>query len=161
MMDEPFLLDTDEGEAIRFAGSLVIERITAEDTNGAYSLIEQHGAPGFETPYHVHHDEMEVFYVTEGEITVFTEGGTFTATPGRTVVLPPDQPHGFRVTGNGPGRILVICSPAGLEEFFHEAGEPATDRTIPEPSEPDEELMNALADKYNLEFLGPLPDSSE
>lgn len=161
MPEQPFLFDRDEGAAIWFAGSLVLVRLTGEETGGAYSLLEQHGDPGFETPYHVHHDEREVFYVTDGTIRVFTEDGAFEATRGQTVVLPRGEPHGFRVIGDSPGRILVLCSPPGLEAFFREAGEPAAERAIPERSETDEDEIESLASKYEVEILGPLPDRTE
>lgn len=137
---------------------LVEDRVTAGDTGGAYSLTEHRIPPGGETPYHVHHGEEEVVYVVDGELTVVTEEGSEAVTGGATVVVPRGAAHGLRATGEGPARILVICSPAGLEEFFHEAGEPAGARELPEPSEPDVDRMAALAPDYGLELRGPLPE---
>lgn len=155
---EPSLLASDDGRASWFANMLVEDRVTAEDTGGAYSLTEHRIPPGGETPYHVHHDEEEVVYVVEGELSAVTEDGSEPVTEGQTVVVPRGAPHGLRATGEEPATILVICSPPGLEEFFHEAGEPAAARELPEPSEPDVERMGALAPDYGLELLGPLPE---
>lgn len=159
MVDTQLLKRADEGSASWFLGTLVTERVTPEETDGAYSLTEHLLPPTYETPYHLHRSEEEVFYVLEGELTLYTENGTFTANPGETVVLPREQPHGYRVTSDEPVRKLVLLSPAGFEGFFREAGETARTRELPEAGEPDFEKLEALAPKYDLEILGPLPKS--
>ena len=155
----PYVQKEDEGIASWFIGTLVTNRITGDETDGAYSLTEHLLPPTYETPYHVHHSEEERFYILEGELTLHTEGGMLIATPGQTVVIPREQPHGYRITSDEPARKLVLLSPAGFEEFFHEAGEPAKERELPEPTEPDIPKLEALAPKYDLEILGPLSGS--
>lgn len=55
---------------IRFTNSLLTIKATAEETDGRFSLIDQLAPAGYETPYHVHHEEgHELFYVIEGTIT--------------------------------------------------------------------------------------------
>lgn len=154
---DPFLVADADGRASWFLGTLVMDRVTAEDTDGAYSITEHHLPPGYETPYHRHDAEGEAFYVLDGELVVHTEGETLVATPGETVVTPSGHPHGYRVTSESPVRKLVFVWPAGFEEFFHEAGEPAATRAIPEPTEPDLDELEALAQEYELALLGPLP----
>lgn len=148
----------DEGMATWVHTSLVIDRVTADDTSGAYSITEHHAHPTYETPYHRHGGEDEVIYVRDGELAVVTEAGRYTATPGDTVIFPRGEAHALRVTSNEPATIFVICSPAGFEEFFHELGDPAEERTAPEPSEPDIGAVETLAPKYDLELLGPPPE---
>lgn len=161
MTPTPFVQNEDEGKASWFLGTLVTNRVTGEETDGAYSLTEHLLPPNYETPYHIHHGEEERFYIIDGELTLHTEEGTLTATPGQTVVIPREQPHGYRITSDEPARKLVLLSPAGFEEFFHEAGEPAKAREIPEPTEPDIQKLETLAPKYDLELLGPLPGSND
>lgn len=161
MGDEPFILDADEGKATWFLGTLVVDRVTAEDTDGAYSITEHRLSPDYETPFHRHRREGEAFYILEGEFTIYTEDGTLVATPGQTGFLPANHAHGYRITSDEPARKLVIIWPGGFEQFFHEAGESATERTIPEPTEPDIEKLEALAPKYDLELLGPLPEAAD
>jgi hypothetical protein len=58
-------------------------------------------------------------------------------------------------------RMLALCSPAGLEEFFREIGVPVATRTTPPP--PLDEAAQAafvakakaLAPKYRIELLPP------
>lgn len=153
-----FVREHDDGTATWVLNSLVVDRITAEDTGGAYSITEHHAHQVYETPYHRHIGEDEVLYVMDGEFTVVTEAGTQTATVGDTVVFPRGEPHALSVTSDGPARALVVCSPAGFEGFFHEVGEPASERTVPEPTEPDIGAVEALAPEYDLELLGPPPE---
>jgi hypothetical protein len=55
--------------------------------------------------------------------------------------------------------MLVLATPAGLERFFAELGEPAVDREHPPvPSgPPDIERMMAITAKYGIEVVGPPP----
>jgi len=53
--------------AVWFLGTLMILPATAEQTQGAFGLIEQILPPGFAPRLHVHHNEDEAFYLVEGE----------------------------------------------------------------------------------------------
>lgn len=158
MVSEPIVRDTDDGTASWFLNSLVTTRVTGDDTDGAFAVLEHLLPPEYETPYHVHQNEDEISYLLEGEITLHTERGTLTASSGQTLLAPREQPHGFRVTSADPARRLVFLTPAGYEAFFHEVGSPAETRTLPEPSEPDQERLASIAAEYDIEILGPLPD---
>ena len=62
-----YRLGGDEGEAFWLLGMLEIIKISGEDTNGEYGLIEVTVRAGEGSPWHVHPDEDEWFYVLEGE----------------------------------------------------------------------------------------------
>jgi hypothetical protein len=53
-------------------------------------------------------------------------------------------------------RMLILCAPAGFEHFILEMSEPATDLTLPPPA-PDMGRLMAVAAKYKVDILGPLP----
>ncbi len=154
----PFALAWEEGEALWFLGTLTWVKATSEQTGAAYGLIEQVIPAGFASPYHVHHAEDEAFYVVEGELTVIWGGQRVTAGPGAFVFGPRGIPHGFRVEGSAPARLLLLASPAGFEQFIVEMSEPVIDRAIPPTAPPDMGKLMALAAKYNIEILGPLPE---
>ena len=40
-------------------------------------------------------------------------------------------PHGFTVSDAGPGRIIIMASPGGFDQFVAAAGEPAPDLRLP------------------------------
>lgn len=161
MVTEPTVHDPADGPASWFLNSLVTTRIAGDDTDGVFAVLEHLLPPEYETPYHVHYNEDEMSYVLDGEITLYTEQGTLTATAGQTLMAPREQPHGFRVTSDTPAKRLIFITPAGYEAFFHEVGSPAESRTLPEPSEPDQERLATIADDYDIEILGPLPESDK
>jgi hypothetical protein len=53
--------------------------------------------------------------------------------------------------------MLLLNTPAGFERFTVEAGEPAKELTIPPAEPPDMDKLMAIAAKYDIEILGPLP----
>ena len=110
--------------------------------------------PGFATPYHMHHLEDEAFYVLEGELAFICDDKWLHAGPGTYVFGPREIPHGFKVVGNAPARMLLLCAPAGFERFVLEMSEP--DAAPPAP--PDMAKLMTLAAKYEIDILGPLPD---
>jgi uncharacterized protein (TIGR02246 family) len=113
--------------------------------------------PGFASPYHTHHLEDEAFYVLEGEMAVVCDGKWLKAGPGTYVFGPREIPHGFKVVGTAPVRMLLLCAPAGFEHFVLDMSEPATDLTSP-PTPPDITKLIATAAKYKIDIHGPLPE---
>jgi quercetin dioxygenase-like cupin family protein len=156
---ESYALTREEGRSIWFLGkALMTIKATGEQTNGAFSLVEEVLPAGYATIYHAHQTEDEAIYVLEGEITLIRDNQKLKAGPGTYVFLPRRTPHGYRVE-TAPARLLLLIIPAGFEQFFIEAGEPAKDRITPPPAmPPDREKIMALAAKYNNQILGPLPE---
>ena len=157
---EPAILRAEDSEALWAVGALMVLKADAEATGGVYTLVDHTAPAGYETPYHVHHNEDELFYVLEGELEcLHGEDGEHVvrAGPHDTVVLPRDVPHGFRVIGEMPCRMVVYVTPAGLEEFFREVGEPAPELTTPPPAEGAPAALAEAAAAYDLDILGPMP----
>jgi quercetin dioxygenase-like cupin family protein len=134
--------------------------LKGEDTAGRYTLIDMHvpqgGGPG---PHR--HDFEEMFTILEGEIEVTFRGEKSTVRAGETVNIPANAPHSFTNASDRPARLLCMCSPAGLEEFFMAVGVPVDSRTAA-PPELDEAAQTAfvakaqeLAPQYRTELLGP------
>ncbi len=154
-----YSLTREEGQSVWFMGKARMTiKATAEQTNGVFSLVEEVLPPGYATIYHAHRTEEEAIYVLEGEITLIRNNEKVKAGAGTYTFLPRNTPHGYRVDGTEPARILLLITPAGFEQFFIEAGEPATGNVPPPPSPPDREKIMALAAKYNNDILGPLPE---
>lgn len=153
---QPYCNARHESE-FRFLGLPTTVRATAQSTNGAFGLIENWMPPGFASPYHVHKHEDEAFYVLEGEISFVCGGVWMTAGPGGYVFGPRNIPHGFAVTGDAPARLLLLCAPAGFEQFALELGEPEPHAGVP-PAPPDMAKLMAVAAKFDIQILGPLPE---
>jgi quercetin dioxygenase-like cupin family protein len=131
-------------------------RATGQTTNGAFGLVEQVLPPGFASPYHTHHLEDEAFYVLEGEVAFVCGGKWLTAGPGGYVFGPRNIPHGFKVQGAAQARMLLLCAPAGFEQFVLDLSEPESGPDRP-PTPPDMAKLMATAAKYSVDILGPLP----
>lgn len=154
----PYALSRQEGRAVWFLGTLSHTKATGEQTRGAFGLVEQLIPAGFASPYHVHRAEDESFYVLEGEVTFICDGQELEARPGAYIFGPRGVPHGFRVEGSTPARMLFLATPSGFEQFVEEVGEPAKEATLPPPEPPDMEKLMTLAEKYQIEILGLLPE---
>ena len=150
---QPYAFTREEGEALWFLGVPTRVLATAKQTGGAFGLIEQVIPAGEASPWHMHHTEDEAFYVVEGQMTFLCGDQKVQAGPGTFVYGPRGIPHGFRVEGTQPARMLLQCTPGGFEHFIIEMSELA-----PSTGPPDMEKLMALAAKYNNEILGPLPE---
>lgn len=142
----------------RFLGIPTVMQSTGETTSGGFGLMEHTMMPpGFGSPYHTHHREDEAFYVLEGEVAFVLDGKWKVAGAGEYVFGPRRIPHGFKVAGSAPARMLLLCSPAGFEHFVLEQ---ATEMTAP-VTPPDMAKMMELAAKYGIDIHGPLPEMPE
>jgi quercetin dioxygenase-like cupin family protein len=143
---------------IGLAGDTYTILLTGENTAGRYCLIDMLVPPGGGPPPH-RHDFEEMFTVLDGEIEVTFRGSKTVVRAGETANIPANAPHHFRNTSERPARLLCMCSPAGMEEFFLAVGIPVESRTTPSPQFEQTEQdalkakVEALAAQYRTEFL--------
>jgi quercetin dioxygenase-like cupin family protein len=143
-----------EGAPIWFLGTQTwVTAKTAETSGGCYSLVEQLIPAGFASPYHRHTLEDESFYIVDGDVTFIVDGKKIRVGTGAYVFGPRGIPHGFRIEGTSAARVLVLATPGGFENFVMEMSEPG-----PPTGPPDMGKLMALAAKYKIEILGPLPE---
>ena len=130
-----------------------------ERTGGAFALVDEQAKRGDSVPLHRHDEDMESFYVLEGEVTLFigdrpgvrAGAGSFAHVPGGTV-------HGFRIESE-TARYLILTTPQH-GEFYRAITVPAQADGSP-PAEPIQSpQIKAASQKYGIEFVGPLPDDS-
>jgi mannose-6-phosphate isomerase-like protein (cupin superfamily) len=150
---QPFAFTPEEAETLWFLGIPTRVIATAEQTGGAFGLIEHVIPAGEASPWHVHHAEDEAFYVVEGQMTFLCGDQRVQAGPGTFVYGPRGIPHGFRAEGEHPARLLLQCTPGGFEHFVIDMAE-----VTPPTGPPDMEKLMDLAAKYNSEIFGPLPE---
>jgi quercetin dioxygenase-like cupin family protein len=144
-------------DAIWFLDTLMVPRVTGDQSAGSFSLIEQHLPEGSVTPLHVQPGEDETFHVLDGRLTFHLDGAQVEAGPGETVLVPRGTPHAFRA--DTPARCLVLDVPAGHEQFFAAVGRPAPEHTLPPPPDrpPDMAEMADAAAQAGFAILGPPP----
>ena len=92
--------------------------VSSAETGGAYEVVEITGPPGLGVPPHVHTGEDETFYVASGEVAFVLDGQEAVAREGTAVHLPRGVPHGFRILGDGPARLLLTVAGAPLAPMF-------------------------------------------
>ena len=96
--DRPaFVLGPGEGRSIDLGNFAMVVKATADDTGGAFSLLEAAEPAGFGPPMHIHHDAAEAFYVLDGEYLIFVEDREFACPAGSFIYIPAGLRHGFRV----------------------------------------------------------------
>lgn len=144
-----------EGESVWLVGDLIEVKLSAEETGGAYSMIEETSPPGGGPPPHLHANEDEAFCVLEGEVEFLLGEGTIPAVAGTCVHAPKGTLHTFKNVGTSPSRVLAVITPGGFEGFFLEAGEPATEGSSAPEGEPDVGRIVEIGRRYGLEIPPP------
>src|SRR5207244_11385937 len=107
----PIALRQDEGESLWFLGILATIKASSETTGGRVAVIDHLAPQGAGSPLHLHHNEDEWFYVTEGELTFWVGGQVIKAATGSFVYGPRNIPHTFTVS-SPQARFLVVAEPA-------------------------------------------------
>jgi quercetin dioxygenase-like cupin family protein len=137
----------------------MIWHVLGADNGGQLTMVETAVRAGGEPPLHVHAREDEAFYVLDGEV-LFQRGmERLIVGPGQTVLLPRGIPHGFAVQ-SGTARMLLVVTPAGLEDAFRSVSVPAASRTLPPAAggPPDPAALAAAERAFGdrgVTFVGP------
>lgn len=144
------------GEAVWFLDNLITVKL-GESDGAPFGLVENAMATGSHTPLHRHLDEDEGFYVLEGRLCLFLEGGRhLVAEPGTYIHVPRGTVHALHALTDL--RLLVLSDPGGFVEFAREMGVPAPRREVPPRVAPDLARLDAIATKYRIELVGPPPE---
>jgi quercetin dioxygenase-like cupin family protein len=106
-------------EKLVFGEVTIVIRVTAEDSGGAMTVLEE-VPPMVDTPLHVHSHEDELSYVVEGEHIVQRGAEEFRLGPGDAIFCPRGVPHAQRRVEPGVGRELIVLTPGGFEQFFRD-----------------------------------------
>jgi mannose-6-phosphate isomerase-like protein (cupin superfamily) len=159
-----------EGEHWLFGADVTTIKASGRHTSGDLLVLEVTVAAGGGPPSLHRHEYTETFLFQEGEFEVSTldaDGslGTFNVAAGDTVSIASMAWHNFKNVGAGPGRFIVVHSPAVMEEVIHEIGQRIEDpKNAPEPDGPpsEEEMLRMMeAIGRHIEMLPPdkIPNS--
>jgi mannose-6-phosphate isomerase-like protein (cupin superfamily) len=137
-------------------GELVVEgrltvKVGADTTGGVYTCMRGHTPPGKGPPLHVHELEDETFYVLRSTYEMHWGDEVITVEPGACLYLPRHTPHTFVNVGDGPGELLEVMTPGGLDKYFHaieHLGAVADD--LP--------ARNEIGSRYGLAFFADLDE---
>lgn len=131
--------------------------VTADESGGGYSILEQLLSRNAGPPPHVHARSDEVFYMLDGVVRVQLRDRVFDAHAGQLVRVPSGTPHGFAVLSES-ARFLNLYSPAAVDLMITTLSTPAREKRLPTPAEqtpPTEEQQAALQNRL-LDLQGQL-----
>ncbi|MCU4742768.1 cupin domain-containing protein [Natronoglomus mannanivorans] len=151
-----------DAEHVHVLGATISITADSETTDGEYLVLDMLVPPMFENGLHTH-DPSEVFHVIDGEIRLHVDGDDRILSAGMTGHVSGGEVHGVANAGDNVARVVAVMTPGGSEGFFREVGRPSEDRSLPEPMEPTEEMLEsvfAIGETYGFEFLGPLPEQT-
>ena len=117
------------GRSWRLSGSQITELVTGLQTQGNLLILEQSMTLNGGVPLHINHREDESFHLLEGRY-LFEVGGILNELgPGSHIFIPRGTRHRFLYVDEKPGKMLIICQPAGIESALDELAR------LPEPVE--------------------------
>jgi mannose-6-phosphate isomerase-like protein (cupin superfamily) len=118
-------------------------RVSSEETDGAYTMLEIVADHRNGTPMHVHQNEDEHFIILEG-IAYFAYGEKAVDVPaGTNITVGKGIPHAWCNLSESPLRMLVLFMPGGLDQLFRITAK-GGDLSIA-----------ALLDKFGTKMVGP------
>ena len=108
--------------------------------------------PGGGPPPHTQND-VELFYVLDGEVTFTVEGEEIVAKPGTSVRVEPGVIHAFKNNATGDARMLIQTLPAGMDDYFREVGQAVDSMADDVPITPEHiTKLKAAAPKYGIDI---------
>ena len=148
------VLGPGEGKRLSMMGVELTFKAVGAETGGAYFCMEYQGPAGWAgPPKHVHSKMEELFYVLEGEITVYMGDQELKGTSGSFFQIPRGTAHTFANFGTVAAKFLIFIVPAGFEGYFEDLSELVAQHGYPPP----QEIMMELSSKYDFEPVGPRP----
>jgi quercetin dioxygenase-like cupin family protein len=145
----PIHVPSSGGKPVNVLGIPIFIRVRGSDTGGTLAIVESHDLPGGGPPPHIHQREDETFQVLEGEYEFMVGGKTMVAGPGTTLFAPRGVPHTYRYAGKNTGKLMVVLTPGGFENFFEEIN------TLTPQQQQDIPRVLEIAKKFGLEILPP------
>lgn len=146
-----FVLPPGGGRPIDLGAFHMTVKATAEQTAGAFTLLEADEPPGFGPPMHIHHDCAEAFYVLEGEYIIFLGDREEACPAGSFIYIPARTPHGFRV-GKVASRKFNVYLPAAMVGYFDDLSNAIR------VGEADPDVLGEIAVRHAVEVIGPVPE---
>lgn len=111
------------GKRLAMATNDIIIKMSGEDTEGAFALLEYTLHPGGVSPAPHRHAFSELYYVLDGTLAVQIDGKRHYGGVGATIYVSAGTIHAFDVGRESSVRFLLLAIPAGIETYFLELKE--------------------------------------
>jgi len=146
-------------------GTRIRIQTPGSQTDNRLTIIEYIEPPHSVPPIFTQHEFIEVFCVQSGELAFqFLGESKLIISAGQNITCPSWKPHSFWNENNDPATVLLVCTPAGLDQFFIESNELLSGARSASSSSRElmqaglESEMQALRLKYGLEHVGEPPE---
>lgn len=131
-------------------------KVSADDTNGQYTLMEDNLKANFKLGLHLHKNHAETFYILEGSVDFYVDGDWMTLDVGACLHIPPGVGHACMMpNGVNSARMLMIYQPSGFDQFLAEMA------TMSDADFDDKDKMKMLEERYDIYNIGPMPHRIE
>lgn len=153
-----FFRATDTGTILLGPGDIYTLLATSAETAGDYIALEALVPPDGGPPLHVHHDQIETFYILEGEMEMTLGGQVYEAKAGDFIHVSRGTPHRFVNRSRTTTKMVFTFVPAGdIEEFFRESFKETKDRNPPLEPLTDAFIQRMIesANRHDIEILPP------
>jgi hypothetical protein len=136
-----FVVAAEEGQPFWFLNTLTINKVGSQDTQGQLSIADHRVPPASRRrPASMRQATKRCSFWTASS-TGSAVTGRGAPGPARWCSCRERSPHGFTVSPAAPGRIIVVVSPGGFDQFVAAADESAPDLRLPDPIPPDPALL--------------------
>lgn len=126
-----FNADNQNSPAFWMFDILWVIKVHSDQTENSFSLIEQTMPYDSGPPPHYHPYMDEMFYIIEGELTIWIDDKITTLTNGSFAMIPKGTTHYFKITSKDPCKALNMYSPGGFEKGIIRNATKATSLTLP------------------------------
>ena len=135
-----------EGKTLNVLGMPLRFLCDAEDTDGAWSLMEQKIPVGHGPPLH-RHDWDEAYYVIEGALDFQIDGKQVRIERSGFAYLPRNTVHAFKGASPSPTRVRIFAAPAHSSAFFEDVNREV--RKVPD----DLAKVPSIGQRHGIEFI--------
>jgi mannose-6-phosphate isomerase-like protein (cupin superfamily) len=116
-----------------------------EQTSDAYSVFELTVPPNVGTGMHIDKAWDEYWFVIEGKFSFSFKEKQIELSSGGFAHGPKGIPHCFKNEGETTGKLVMVTTPSGLEDFFREVHE------VSRTGRPDKETFVGIMRSHNIE----------
>ena len=118
-------------------------RVSSEETNSVYTMLEIVADHRNGTPMHIHQNEDEHFIILEGTAHLACRDQTVDVPAGTSISVSRGIHHAWCNLSKTPLRMLVLFTPGGIDEMF---------RTTAQGGDNN---IAALLEKFGTRIVGP------
>ena len=143
-----------------FNGNTVRVLTSGQSTDQRLTVIEYVDFTRGNPPPFTRHDFIEVFSVLEGRLAFqYLDEPPFYVLAGNAVTVPSGLSHTFWNPDDQPSRIMLVCTPAGLDGFFEAIHREAEKLKTGEIGQDQvSSIMAKLRIEYGVEETAAAPD---